>query len=412
MVAIVFPWMVQSDDDYLHLERYVNDGSPSGFTEVHKTSLSADPFTGDASFPLLQFDDSNCDVVRLGAPCIYFDATVNFVHPDSIDSSTLARANRSMTQSSLIVSPVAGGRTMLVRNSEKHLGYIKLTYDVSRIGRVDRQLSLQHCLSSIEMSETLTAALDSGALGNRCALLREPSARVTMLSTDCDTYEWGTIFRERAPYPYISEKCAIVPGFSLFGRDRKDSNHENLVCQFIKLGGYDPRAYLIDLLLSIIDSYWKIVISTGLHIECHGQNCLFEVTSDLKIRRFVVKDMDSVDKDLPLQKFLGVRSDWKSYPYMCMDENIYYYSIRSSYMYDFKLGEYLLDPIIMSVCSEFELDSRVIEADLRDHVRACYVTKLPPWYFPADGCWYDCDNTERLPGTRREYFAHSNPRFR
>jgi hypothetical protein len=225
-------------------------------------------------------------------------------------------------------------------------------------------------------------------------------------------HEWGTIFRERLPYPYHADSCAIVPGFSLFGRDRKDAHHRALVCQLIDGGGHEPRAYLMDLLLSVIDSYWKIVIATGLHIECHGQNCMFEVSPDLKIRRFVVKDMDSVDKDLPLQRFLGVRSDWASYPYMCLDESIYYYPIRASYMYDFKLGEYLLRPIISSVCDAFPIDQELVESDLRDHVRANYLDRLPPTYFPKDGFWYDCDNTERQPGTRREYFSHPNPRFR
>lgn len=412
MVQITFPWKTQSDDEYLHLERYVNNGSPSGFTELHKTSAAADPFTGSPTFPLLEFYDGDCEVRNIGIPCAYFDMSVNFAHPDSIGSSILANAKRMPVRSKLVVSPVAGGRTMLIRTGESSPGYVKLTYDVSRIGRVDRQLTLRHCLSSIEMSKAISAAIDSGAIGDRCALLREPSAKISILRSDSGIYEWGSIFRERLPYPYLNDTCAIVPGFSLFGKDRKDAHHRALVCQLIDHGGHEPRAYLMDLLFSVIDSYWKIVIATGLHIECHGQNCMFEVASNLKIRRFVVKDMDSVDKDLPLQRYLGVKSDWESYPYMCLDENIYYYPIRASYMYDFKLGEYLLRPIIETVCDAFSIDQKSIESDLRDHVRANYLNRLPPTFFPKDGCWYDCDNTERQPGTRREYFAHPNPRFR
>jgi hypothetical protein len=178
MVQITSPWTTQSDDDYLHLERYVNDGSPSGFTELHKTSASADPFTGSKSFPLLEFYDGDCEVQRLGAQCRYLDMSVNFAHPDSSQSPTLASAKRNPIHSKVVVSPVAGGRTMLIRTDEPSPGYIKLTYDISRIGRVDRQLSLRHCLSSIEMSNALTTAIDSGAIGERCAVLREPSARM------------------------------------------------------------------------------------------------------------------------------------------------------------------------------------------------------------------------------------------
>uniref|UniRef100_Q07U51 Aerobactin siderophore biosynthesis IucA/IucC N-terminal domain-containing protein n=1 Tax=Rhodopseudomonas palustris (strain BisA53) TaxID=316055 RepID=Q07U51_RHOP5 len=410
-MKVSIPWNSQSVSDYLHLERYVNDGSPTGFTEVHKTSPSTNPFTASDHFPILEFSDNDCDVRLLGKDCEYLRGAVNFAHPDSVQSPTLSGAARKVVVSPVVVSPVAGGRTMLVREGEGGPGYLKLTYDFSRIGRVDRQLSLRHCMSSIEVSNVLETALDRGYLGNNCALLREPSARVTILGTG-ESYEWGTIFRERAPYPYVSEARAIVPGFSLFGRDRKDANHKALILQFIDLGGYEPVQYLMDLLLMIIDSYWKIVTSCGLHIECHGQNCMFEVTPELRIVRFIVKDMDSVDKDIPLSRYLGVERDWASRPYMCMDEGVYYYPIRASFMYDFKLGMYMLDPLIQVVCSAFRLNQQEIESNVRDHVRAHYIGKLPPSYFPGDGCWYDCDNTERKPGTRREYFPHPNPRFR
>lgn len=397
---------------YIYLERYVNDGSPTGFTEVHKTSEATNPFTGAECFPLLEFCDSDLDIVNLGQDCSYLRGSTNFAHPDSVNSQVLHGSGRTLKESAFMVSPVAGGRTMILRDGSVRGGYLKLTYDVSRIGRVDRQLTIKHCESSLEVSEVLQAASKRGLLSPNTALMLEPAARVSLLPTPGGLYEWGTIFRERHPYPAGASDALLIPGFSLFGHDRKSQSDNALIVQMIRCGGYDPKQYLVDLATMIVDAYWAIVHACALHIECHGQNCFFEMTPDFKINRIVVKDMDSVEKDIPLAEFLGVARDWRSYPYMCMSPEVWYYPIRASYMYDFKLGEYLLSPLIACVSAAFNLREDEVDLEISDHVRRTHLAGLPPSYFPADGCWYDCDNTERKPGERRQYFAHPNPRFR
>lgn len=401
------------DSGYLHLERYVNDGSPSGFTDVHTVSEATNPFTGAERFPLLQFSDKDLETALLGTDEPYLRGSHNFAHPDSITSEVLRTAGVEITQSPVIVSPASGGRTMVIRDGQVGTGFLKLTYDVSRIGRVDRQLALKHCVSSLEVSDTLKAAADDGRLTPRTAFLLEPSARVSLLPTPTGPYEWGTIFRERRPYPYapITDRRMLIPGFSMFGTDRSAKTDRPLIVQMIEMGGYDPMAYLLDLLTMIVDSYWSIVHACALHIECHAQNCHFEVTSDWRVTRLVVKDMDSVDKDLPLARHLGVEREWHS-DYLSMTEEVHYYPIRASYMYDFKLGEYLMTPLIKAVAAAFPVSGDDVSAVIREHVRSTHLDGLPPAYFPDDGCWYDCDNTERKPGTQRKYFPHPNPRFR
>lgn len=400
------------DSDYLYLERYINDGSPTGFTEVHKVSDETSPFGDTDQFGLLEFQDGDLEVALLGSDNAYLRGRVNYAHPDSINSSHLNASGRSLAPSSVYVSPVAGGRTMLIRDGDVGSAYLKLTYDVSRIGRVDRQLSMQHCLSSLEVSEVLESAIDEKQLTSRTSMLRESSARVTFLRTDEGVYEWGTILRERFPYPASTTPSALIPAFSLFGADRRAPEDKPLLVQMIDSGGHEPRAYLLDLVRLIVDAYWHIVHSKGLHIECHAQNCLFEMSPDLRLQRIVLKDMDSVEKDLPLAKFLGVERDWRSFPYLCMSPDVWYYPIRASYMYDFKLGQYLLAPLIECVAKAYGFEETAIDAEIRAHVRNLHLSGLPPDYFPSDGCWYDCDNTERRPGTRRTYYAHPNPRFR
>lgn len=400
-----------SKDQYLHMERYVNDGSPSGFTDVHKTSNRTNPFTGEDKFRLLEFDVSDVDNTYIGDKNELLERAVNYAHPDSIASEVLIKSSRTIVDSELIVSPTSGGRTMLLRSHDCS-GYLKLTYDVSRIGRVDRQLTLNHCLSSIEVSNVLKRCIDDNIFPSFLAIQLEPAAKVSKLEYEDFIYEWGVIYREEKPYPYREEKLQLIPGFSLFSKDKKALKDDILINQMIELSGADPEKYLINLLYMIVDCYWSIVVNCAFHIECHGQNCYFEVDENYNILRMVIKDMDSVDKDIPLAKTLCIKSDWESHPYMCFDESIYYYPIRSSYMYDFKLGEYLLTPIINVVSKKYDLDSNIIEKRIREHVNQRYLCKLPRDYFTEDGCWYNCSNTERKPGARREYFAHENPKYR
>lgn len=292
------------------------------------------------------------------------------------------------------------------------LGYLKLTYDVSRLGRVDRQLTLKHCLSSLEVAAALKANSDAGRLPSVLGIMLEESAKVTMLPFNDGIYEWGVIHREAAPYPYAHAPRQLIPAFSLFGKDDGAPDDERLLIQLIELSGQKPADYLMALLTMIVDAYWRVVLSCAFHWECHAQNCLIEIDPDYNVTRVVIKDMDSVDKDLPLAKHLGLRHEWPSAPYMCFDESIYFYGIRPSFIYDFKLGEYLLSPIVTLVADKYRLNARRFQDAIRDHVKHTYLPQLPPTYFPADGCWYDCDEAERQPGTQRQYYPHPNPKYR
>lgn len=399
------------ENKYIYLERYVNNGSPSGFSQSNKTSDNTNPFTGNDRFKLFEFSDTDCDCIYLGNSNTLFEKGVNYIHPDSLDSEILKQAKRKITESDIVVSPTSGSRTMLIRESDDK-GLIKLTYDVARIGRVDRQLTLKHCQSSLEVNQSLKKCIDERKLPSSFALMLEPSAKISNLKLKDKIYEWGTIFREYNPYPYTKKNTQLIPGFSLFGKDFHNENDEFLINQFIELSKSDPKEYLINLLKKIVDCYWEVVLNCAFHLECHGQNCFFEIDEKYNINRLVIKDMDSVDKDIPLAQHFKLNDQWESYPYMCFDGSIYFYSIRPSFIYDYKVGEYLLTPIIRVVCKRFNLKEIDIENEIRDYVRENYTWQLPNWYFPQDGCWYDCDNSERKPGTKRKYFARKNPKFR
>ncbi len=405
------------EESFIYMERFVNDGSPSGWTKLRTTSVETNPFLGNDRFPLLEFSDSDIECELLGEPSALF--SVNYAHPDSLNSQLLKDSRRIIRKSNLIVSPTSGGRTMLVRSGE-YSGFLKLTYDTNRLGRVNRQLAYGHCMSSLEVSSEIKKAIDDGAFGNRIGILLEKSAKISKLKINNSEYEWGTILRELTPYPYIDEPRQIVPGFSMFSKDHHSENtllDDALINQFITLSGRDPKEYLIDLLKISIDAWFLSLLNCSFILETHGQNCYYEIDQHYNIQRFIIKDLDSVDKDISFAKLKGLNTEWKSFPYACFykdtpEDHPWYYKVRPSYMFDFKLGTYLLDPILKVVCKKFNLNEPDIRLDIQKYTSETYMNQMPKGYFPENGTWYYCDNSERKPGERRKYYSKANPLFR
>lgn len=408
------------DEAFIHMERYVNEGSPSGWTKKRTTSLSTSPFVGKESFPLQEFGDSTMETVLIGErhPLLL---DVNYCHPDSkeYNSTVLQSGGIQLYDSDVIVAPMSGGRTLFIL-SKQYKGFIKLTYDVGRLGRVDRQMKYEHCMSSYEVSETIKQAIDDGKFDITYSLLRERSGKVTKIPAGDNVYEWGTMLREYEPYPKAHYRKQLVPGFSLFAKDyysEESLKDDYLINQFIELSGIPADEYLLDVIKMSVDAWFQTLINCAFILELHGQNCYYEVDENYVIKRIVIKDMDSVDKDITLAKFLGLRTEWDSFPYACFykaspEDHPWYYSIRPSYMYDFKLGQYILLPLINAVSTKYNINIEKIKDEIKSYVQNKYLPSLPKDYFPEDGSWYDCDDTERKPGERRKYFAHKNPLFR
>lgn len=397
-------------DMYVYMERYVNEGSPSGFTAVHTTSYETNPFTGKTSFYLLEFCDNDCETFIAGEESKLFTSGKNYAHPDSVQSRKLMEAGRCLEQSDILVCPTASGRTMFILDGFQK-GFLKLTYDVSKIGRCTRDISYIAGCGSVETSDKIRQYIDMKKLPNCFAFLPETSMKVSKLKCG-DGFEWGTIFREFNPYPYVDEEVAVIPAFSLFSRDIKNPSDEWLINQFIELSKQDPGQYLWNVLKITVDAYWGLNLGCALRPELHGQNCMYELDTDFQITRIVIKDMEDVDRDIVLARHLGIPVSWDTYPFRCYDENSREFEYRASYMYDFKLGEYLLSPIIKTVSNKFGLNPNEFEKRVKDYVRDKYLPLLPKDYFPMNGCWYYCKNVETKPGEGKKFYSSDNPKFR
>jgi len=393
-----------------YMERYVNNGSPSGFTLRYNTSQETHPMGRNPMFPLYFAQFAERTVSNLGTLPSYFNNCHQLLHPDMISCEIIKANCLSLKRSHLNVSPTSSSRTVEILPPGPS-GYVKLNYR-GMIGRVDRQLSKRHALSSIEITGILYETIKSQKLPVAFNFCPETGARiVTLRDNDGSEYEWGSVYREPRPFPQGISFSVIIPAFSLFSLDRNNVKDPCLLIQLIDGQDLSPEMYLLELLLfPIIESYFGMICNCALQPECHAQNILIGFDQKCSPIGIIIRDLESVDKDLYLAEVLGISTDFKSYPYKCLEVENYNYTIMHSFMYDFKLGEYLFTPMIDLVSNHYGISTRFFSDAVKSYAQR-FIRMLPDWFFPK-GVWYNYDNKVHSSGKRRHYNTHGNPKYR
>ncbi|MBR3362622.1 MAG: hypothetical protein IKG40_01700 [Bacilli bacterium] len=405
--------------DFIYLERYVNDGSPSGFS-LNTTSRETSPKDGTKSFKILEFDD-NDETFIIGKKNKIFERGVNYAHPDSLNNPFFK--NTGIRTSKYVVSPTASGRTMLLLNKNKP-GFLKLTYE-NIIDRSPRFIYLRDALISLQNNYKIKRSIDDGSLPKTFAILPEESAKVTFLKNHGKHISWGTIYRDCTPYPILNKNYSYVPAFSLFSHDYKNIGSDPVIADFIKLSGENPDKYLFNMLDIIIDSFFGLILNCGFFSEMHAQNCLFEIDDNYNVTRLILRDLQDMTFDTmvkPIDNFPYMTQELENYVELLENKNFDRYQLPRtdylhqrdvSYYYDFKLGEYLLKPLIKSVCNYYNLDKNVFYQYVKDKANDEYIKLFPHDYFPKE--WYKIrkeiyDFAHK--GLDYYYIKKKNPKFR
>jgi hypothetical protein len=123
----------------------------------------------------------------------------------------------------------------------------------------------------------------------------------------------------------------------------------------------------------------------------------------------ILRDFESVDKDVSLAEDLHLDVHFESGPYKCLYRDQYNYSIQHSFMYDFKLGEYLLKPLIS--CLTNAHDRTQVVARTKGLAQS-FIRRLPESFFPADGKEYRYDSLVHDRSKPRPYFGQPDPPYR
>ena len=397
-----------SSKDYLHMERYVNGGSPSGFTGIYSTSEDTRAKSDKESFYLCSVElPENITFQDFGVKPNYFKWQM-LIHPDMLKDRMFSICS-AINPKALSVAPTASSRTVKTLD---HAGwFLKLNYK-GLIGRIDRNIGRNQALSAIEVTNIIVNAIDSAKLPKHFFFQREPFARVVDLDDDGKPYEWGIVLREPTAYPNRNTIKYLIPAFALFSTDDRNPTDPTILTQLINKQGKKAEDFLLeDIISPVYEAYFNLLLNCGLQLECHAQNTLFAIGEDFEVVGVVAKDAESIDKDLALMEELKIKHDIHTIEYKCLKKEDYNYHIMHSFMFDFKLGEYLISPIIDDALKNFVFDKETLVSRIKK-LNKTFIAKLPNDFFPSDGKWYSYENKVHVRSEKRVYIGKDNPQYR
>jgi len=398
-----------------YLERYVNDGSPSGFSTKYTTRPNTSPFELNPWFhPYICYAPKASFKEYGNIPQIDFELSTKennwiIVHPDMVENPFFKNEAFHIEQTKeLKVLPTASGRTVQILEKFNE-DYIKLHY-VGILGRISRELPYYKAMAGPEISSLISTAIQSKILDKKISILPETGARVLINN---ENKEWGMIWRENIPFGLSKEKYKyLFPSFSLFSMDRLNNHHYPLLKQIIDHYEYNPEEYLLEtILFPLIKSYFSLIEKLGLQAELNSQNLMLAFDENFHNCSFVLRDLESIDKDITLMKSLNLNFKSECYPYKCIEESQYNYQIKHSFMYDFKLGESILEPLINILQTYYKITKESLQLKIKQHASE-YIKKLPETFFPKDK-WYGFDKVlVDQSKSERPYLIYNNPKFR
>ncbi|UTA67547.1 IucA/IucC family protein [Emticicia sp. 21SJ11W-3] len=399
-----------------YLERYVNDGSPSGFSTINTTKPKTSPFELNSWFnlyicfaPKMMFREYG-NIPEMNINEINSDENWIFVHPDMFDNIFfLNKSFKIKLIDQYKVVPTASGRTVQLVNTINE-DYIKLHYS-GILGRISRELPFFKAIAGPEISNILKKAVDEKLLNKSFSFLPELGARVLINPDNME--EWGMVWRENKPYGLNEEfSHFMLPSFSLFSMDRLNIHHFPILKQIIDKFNYEPEQYALEkIIYPLIECYFSVVINLGLQPELNSQNLLLGFNKDFSKCSFVIRDLESVDKDLTLMRLKDIKFNFLSYPYKCIESTQFNYSIKHSFMYDFKLGESILEPIINLINQYYNIDKLRLQLKIKEYSKQ-FIKQLPKDFYPRNK-WYVFDKV-LVDQTKidRPYIECSTPKFR
>lgn len=393
------------------MERYVNEGSPSGFTHLFRSSPETDPWGGAESFPLYacrgprewyrDYGDLSAARYTLG---LLEDALL--IHPDVVNvfrPAWLSDARLSVTRTHALAVPTSTSRTVQLLGS-CFADYVKLHYPAV-LGRVRRELPWHKAVAGPEICAEVLKRMGD-LLPRSFGLLHEAGTRV-LVTPGGD--EVGMVWRKGAPV-CANRVAYMIPFFALFSMDRRSPGDPLLLVQILDKHARLPLDFLVESVLGpVIDCYSALVTRLGYQPECNAQNLLLGVDDLLRPTAIIFRDMGRVEKDLSLREQLGLRTDFASAPYKCISRGDQLYRVRHSFAFDFKLSHYILLPIEDVLCKVYGVARERVRMAFRERAHS-FIESVSRDYFPEDGYWYR--HEKRLLTEDRAYVSERAPLYR
>lgn len=369
-----------------YLERIVNNGSKSGFTNIHRTSPETNPFSSK-EFRVKKLCVAEEFIKCYGKPLkeYAFLESTNFIyiHPDwKLSDHAQEIVSLGTIEDSMWVVPTSSSRTVRVQGS---YSYLKLYYP-GVIGRIDRALKYPQLISGLNINDIFMQANRDNHFPELFDFMPESYGRLLIKNG----MEVGFILRE---IPDSVKSYFLIPAFSLFASDRESLNDDILLHQILHRQVDAYTFFLYKICFPLIDIFFACAFSEGLIPEMHSQNIVFAFGKDWDIKKIILRDFESIDKDISLRQALGKEINFTEFPYKCISKTDKNYLKRHSYMFDHKLCEYLIEPLVECAARYFTLDATELQMTIKEYVNLKYRDQLS-CFFPADNYWYKYPDEE------------------
>ena len=357
---------------WLTLERYWNNGSPSGF--LHPKTWSYSP---RAETPYFKIGSIKVDpklVTRFGTDELnllngnHEDGTFNMLcHPDTISSNNSFL--KKECENEFIFCPTASGRTVALFKDNKFVTQIKLHYPMI-LGRYSRDLHLHKWLASLERSRLMKDAYINSSI--RWSFFEEKSGH---FFSSLDSPGFGNILRSRSPIGIDRNEYLFVPAFSLFCQPfNGDSTiYKSLAEKY----GWDQSIAIENFITSVITMYLYLALDYGILPELNSQNIVFSVNKETGDVIPCIRDMQDVYIDLEIAKTVNLVN------YKVLKHTSPHKKQRRSFSFDFKLGRYFLMPMYSALHSFYSSKDAMFTSRLPSSVIELVQSRLDnnPNYF-------------------------------
>jgi hypothetical protein len=376
---------------WLIMERLVNDGSPSGYSSK-STSVATRP-SGGTNWFNLPFYPCHClrlDTVPPGMTSSPQLPTSAFpVHPDldPVTEGGLTVSDAKYAVRQVRVSPTASGRTVAVIEGPQPGVHVKLHYP-RLVGRYSRKLTAHAAAAALDTTRLLVDSRSQ--LPANLAFLPEATALLAPSGV-------AAILRSAVPHPGRPGRDALIPMFSLFSRDQRRPHEATLLDQLIETAP-DPTEFVwAHLLHPVLEGWVHLALRLGLLAEWNAQNLLVELDGAGRLDRIVFRDLQGNHRDRERRPTWASALGSSAYRVLGADGE----SDRNqrSWLYDFKLGQYVFDPLIASAARR-GADACALQELIREGFgRHLDIAQLE-WreFFPTDGSWCDQPPGESRPG--------------
>ncbi|PZA12189.1 hypothetical protein DNX69_09270 [Rhodopseudomonas palustris] len=389
-------------ESFIKLERYLNDGSPSGFSEINTTSPGHRPSDPVPCFDLSLYSADQVNLHRAGSDS-KIENQLYPVHPDMTASFEEMTGLKACHKAKAI--PTSSPRTLYVDQPNDPL-FVKLAYQ-RLIGRVTRRMTRRHVMSAIEISRCLKDAIDRRLLPPQIQIFHEYAG--AYFDDDSDLTDWG--FVERQARVEAVQQFPLIPAFSLFATAHGSKIPLLHAIMERSTDLRNPECFFVSYIRPLLDLYFEIIIVLGLQPEAHSQNVIYALGSNLIPAAVALRDMESVDKDLGIMDHFRMSPSFTELTYKTLRKSDYNYQIMHSFMFDFKLGEYLIRPLTDCWAKlAGERATAVIEGRIRGYSQD-KMKRLPDDFFPK-GVWFDYEPVVHEGSQIRQYRSNSAPRFR